>query len=536
MSERSPLDVFSKGRVISERQRQAHVMGRRRYREAPSPEPGHHEAVVKVIGWGKSARAANMTAAYITRTRKSDGEQGRITAIADNGRPIPPDQLKERLESWGLIPDHKNLSHEALALPTGERNKLPERTRFAKRQTGHMILSVPAKVAASPEQVRQVAEATLDETLDKGGVRYLFVIHTDHSARPHAHVLFSARTDEGAQVRMGREDLRVIREVFAEKARDAGIPLKATARADRRPLVQEIEAGRAKVRASDSYVVAKRGLSTADKENWLPSQAPLFAARHGAAYQQRRAGQPETAPRPAPIEFRPLHPKAANALEAMFRAYDDGKGAQQRFLELFAEKPKFAIWAVNNRPDLFGKVSDPSKPPALSQKVAQIPKGWRDDAALRLAGALPPAPAVATATRHIAERARQQAEAGRTERQIAAVRVQFARTAERFGPLSSPTTGPRPTRVAPAPAVAAPAERKRPNWWQRIIGKGQGAAPGQSTAEVPKQTPASVLIGSTTPAEPKHAGKPSATITTPKTPPRDPDFRPITRGRPRTRG
>src|SRR5688572_25231586 len=147
MSDRSPLDLFSKGRVISERQRQAHVVGRRRYREAPSPEPGHHEAVVKVIGWGKSVRAANMTAAYITRTRKSDGEQGRITAIADNGRPIPPDQLKERLESWGLIPDHKNLSPEALALPAGERNKIPERTRFAKRQTGHMILSVPAKVA-----------------------------------------------------------------------------------------------------------------------------------------------------------------------------------------------------------------------------------------------------------------------------------------------------------------------------------------------------------------------------------------------------
>lgn len=529
MSERSSLDVFSKGRVISERQRQAHVMGRRRYREAPSPEPGHHEAVVKVIGWGKSARAANMTAAYITRTRKSDGEQERITAIADNGRPIPPDQLKERLESWGLIPDHKNLSPEALALPTGERNKLPERTRFAKRQTGHMILSVPAKVAASPEQVRQAAEATLDETLGKGGVRYLFVIHTDHSARPHAHVLFSARTDEGAQVRMGPEDLRVIREVFAVNAREAGIPLKATARADRRPLAQEIEAGRAKVRASDSYVASKRGLSEADKENWLPSQAPLFAARHGAAYQQRRAGQAETAQRPVPIEFRPLHPKATTALEATFKVYEDGKGAQQRFLELYAEKPKFAIWAINHRPDLFGKVTDPIKPPSLSQKIAQIPKSWREDAALRLAGAPTPAPAVASATRHIAERARRQAEAARAERLVTAARVQLARAAERFGPLPGTLTTVEPR---PPQASAARVEKAGPSWWQRLTGKGQAA-----DAEGPKASPTAAPIALTAkPATATGADKVPAS-TAPKTPPRnDAGYTPRTRGGPRTRG
>jgi hypothetical protein len=331
-------------------------------------------------------------------------------------------------------------------------------------------------------------------------------------------VLFSAKTDEGAQVRMGPEDLRVIREVFAEKAREAGIPLKATARADRRTLAQEIEAGRAKVREKGSYVVAKRGLTATDKENWLPTQAPIFAARHGAAYQQRRAGLPETAPRPAPTEFRPLHPKAATALETTFKAYDDGRGAQQRFLELYAEKPKFAIWAINNRADLFGKLTDPSKAPSLTQKVTQIPKSWRDDAAQRLITASMPAPAAAAAIKHLAEKARKQAEAVTKERKIAAAGVQLTKAAERFGPLPGAVTT---KELTPAmPAIAAPAERKRPSWWQRITSKAQGTAPTAEAPKAPQQPTAAALI------PPKAA----------ETPPRDDGFAPRTRGGPRTRG
>jgi len=536
------FDEWARGRVISKKQQQAHRADRQSHRaSSPSSSAGKHQAVVKVAGWGKSQRAARQTAAYITRTRAGDAEEQAIPAYTDGGATIPPDKIQDYIKSWDLKPDSENLSKAAQEADPAERRVMDESKKLAKRQSGHMIFSIPAKANANPDQVREAVQDTLRDTLGAAGVKYIYVIHTDHSARPHAHVMFSARNDDKKQIRMGPEDLRAIRGIFAKHAQERGIPLIATAREDRRDLAQEIAEGRAPLREKGSYVKAKRegpGRSagatltpeqqaaeldsrmsqswgkdwrqklselerkgdsvasrpiTQDKEriegelrrpierkkpveqqkrDWLPTQAPIFAARHGPAYEQRRAGIAESAPKPSSVELPALHPKAQAAVDRAFSAYDKQGEAKQRWLELYAEKPRFAVWAVNNRPELFGNVKDQAAAPKLSQKEAQIPQSWREKAARAISEAAQPAPYVAQAAQRMAESARRTATVAAVDRRQATARTAIRRAAARHGeiPGMSPPAPTQPTPPAPTQRPDAQMQ-KRPSWWQRVTGK-----------------------------------------------------------------
>jgi hypothetical protein len=54
----------------------------------PGAEPAGYEAVIKVVSWGKSSRAAMATAQYITRTRHKDAPEAVLSARTTlRGRP-----------------------------------------------------------------------------------------------------------------------------------------------------------------------------------------------------------------------------------------------------------------------------------------------------------------------------------------------------------------------------------------------------------------------------------------------------------------
>jgi ATP-dependent exoDNAse (exonuclease V) alpha subunit len=250
------------------------------------------QAVIKLATWGKTVRAAQHSVAYITRTRPSDDPALALTATDHLGNHVPPDQLRAAVDGWNLKANADNLSKAARDAEPAARAGMSEQDRYKARQSGHMILSMPPRCNATQEQVHQAAGEALREIFGPSGVEYLYVVHTDHSARPHAHVVFKATNIDGIQIRVQPDDLRVMREIFAAKATEAGIPLVATAREDRPELAPAIAAGDIPARTGKSYYDIKAENSLKDI-HWLSKRAPHFYDRHGAAYQQRLAGLTE---------------------------------------------------------------------------------------------------------------------------------------------------------------------------------------------------------------------------------------------------
>jgi ATP-dependent exoDNAse (exonuclease V) alpha subunit len=303
MSAQEFFDVRSRGRVIPPEARQQmrdNRKARRRSAEAlPAATAGAapagqspQQAVIKLATWGKTVRAAQHSVAYITRTRPGDDPALALTATDHLGNPVLADHLSAAVDGWNLKANADNLSKAARDAEPAARAGMSEQDRYKARQSGHMILSMPPRCNASQEQVHQAAGEALREIFGPSGVEYLYVVHTDHSARPHAHVVFKATNIDGIQIRVQPDDLRVMREIFAAKATEAGIPLVATAREDRPELAPGIAAGEIPARTAKSYYDIKAEHSLKDI-HWLSKRAPHFYDRHGAAYQQRLAGLTE---------------------------------------------------------------------------------------------------------------------------------------------------------------------------------------------------------------------------------------------------
>ncbi|HVJ35161.1 MAG TPA: AAA family ATPase [Terriglobia bacterium] len=193
---------------------------------------------------------------------------------------------------------------------------------------------------------------------------------------------------------------------------------------------------------------------------------------------------------PNPIEMPALTARAQLALHKTFRAYADPTEARQRFLEMYAEKAGLAVWAVNNRPEVFGTGRAGERVSTFEPREAQISKAWRTEAARRLSVATPRAPLVAKAVAQAERSARRIA----GDRQIARGR-EFSRNiarraADRFGAMPGMTQTPQPRGPEPTPQAPAEAGTPRTSWWDRIRGRGRVPAetpnaPGTPAADKP---------------------------------------------------
>jgi hypothetical protein len=102
-------------------------------------------------------------------------------------------------------------------------------TRKRSRDAAHIVFSMPR--GSDVYALRSAVRATGNRVF--GDHEWVFAIHQD-TDYPHAHMLVKMRSRDGdKKLKLRKADLYELRQLFAEAAREQGIPLAATPRAAR---------------------------------------------------------------------------------------------------------------------------------------------------------------------------------------------------------------------------------------------------------------------------------------------------------------
>jgi hypothetical protein len=310
---RDSLDYERRGRIIGEDQHKAAIRarvrelmgmngGRRGGSATVSPPPAQRvglgkgasrESVLKIVSWTKDRASPLAQAGYASRTRASDPPSGALVMINEEGRELRGAEITAEVKSWELKSNAENLSPAARAATPQERRAMPTKERLKSRQAVHIIFSVPAHAKADDERLGRAVDLAMRETFGEGGYRYLYTIHTDHSARPHAHIIAKAQgepieTERGRRsvtLRLQPRELDAMRQVFTRHAQQQGIDVIATRREDREHLRTDILTGRAPLRENQKYNVATKQTR---QGRTFEVKAPGWYAEYGFDYERRR--------------------------------------------------------------------------------------------------------------------------------------------------------------------------------------------------------------------------------------------------------
>ena len=176
------------------------------------------EAMVKVDKASKGIKSVThlMTAAnYISR-------DGIIDLEDENGQMLLKAELKDRMTEWGKSQDMPEMEVEGTKRPADARR---------------LIFSCPK--GSDPEAVKATVRELAKETFGSEGFSYVFGMHyksnemPNEPDHPHVHVLIKSVSAPGKRLNLRKEDLRYLRERFAVLAKEHGIELNATSRAQR---------------------------------------------------------------------------------------------------------------------------------------------------------------------------------------------------------------------------------------------------------------------------------------------------------------
>ena len=350
---------------------------------------GSRESVLKVIGWSKTQHSARNQALYITRTRDADTPSQMLSIENENGTRLEgKEAIEAELASWDLAPAARNHSKAWRDAAPEARAAMTADQALGRRQSAHLILSVPAGRMGDAARLRDAVRAGLASTLGAQGHRYVFAIHRDHSRRPHAHIVVKARGEsyggrekQARQLRLNPGDLDTLRQALTAEARAQGLDVVATRRVDRARTRAEIAVGRAPLRENKTR--GKLWRAQTRQGSIFEAKAPDWYARHGLAYELRRL-RPEQAPGEArPNKTRPgilsrmakalrgeRSTPAASKTPALFEnqalgrlderfsiTHADAKAARDSFAAMYREAPRLATWAMNHHPEAFGQPS-----------------------------------------------------------------------------------------------------------------------------------------------------------------------------------
>jgi hypothetical protein len=310
---RDSLDYERRGRIIGEDQHKGAIRARVRElmgmdggrgggRAAATPSPAQRfglgkgtsrETVLKVVSWTKDRASPLAQAKYASRTRESDPPSGALLMVNEEGRELRGADIAAEVKSWSLKTDAENLSPAAKLATPKERRAMSTKERLKNRQAVHIIFSVPAHAKADGERLGRAVDLSLRETFGEGGYRYLYTIHTDHSARPHAHIIAKAQSEpietrqgsRAVKLRLQPRELEAMRQVFTRHAQQQGIDVIATRREDREHLRADILTGRAPLRENQKYNVATKKTR---QGRTFEVKAPSWYAEHGLEYERRR--------------------------------------------------------------------------------------------------------------------------------------------------------------------------------------------------------------------------------------------------------
>lgn len=341
---------------------------------AGEQKPRSKEAVVKIVGWNKGAGTPGRIAAYIGRHKEQDEGREQVPLYNEKGQELRTQaQLQEELASWGLKSADQNRSAAWRNASPAERANMTEDTALARRQSVHIVFSLPVDPHASGQQVRQAAEGVLDRHFGAAGHRYLYALHMDHG-RPHVHAIVKTAPETGhaKALRLGPSELDYLRRDFAKEARAQGLDVVATRRVERPELVQKIVRGEEPLRAS----YTKRDLRV---DRPLPATAP--PPPKGAI---DRLTRPFKAPeRFAPAKDSVRQEQAIERLRAeLKRTYVNPQTAESAFKRAYEASPRQAIWAINNRPEHYGATRPGAAKPAITGRGLPrvVPSGRQPNA------------------------------------------------------------------------------------------------------------------------------------------------------------
>ena len=161
------------------------------------------QAVVKITSFAHGAKKVRELMRYISR----DGE---LALESESGETLTNlDQQREVVAEWADNFDPRPRSRDA----------------------AHIVFSMPR--GSDPEALRKAVRTVM--TRHFSGHQAVWGIHVDRQ-HPHAHVILVMRGRGQAQdkkLEFKKQDLYRLREVFAEAAREQGVPLAASPRAAR---------------------------------------------------------------------------------------------------------------------------------------------------------------------------------------------------------------------------------------------------------------------------------------------------------------
>jgi type IV secretion system T-DNA border endonuclease VirD2 len=162
---------------------------------------GMKQAIVKVSSYSRGAKGVADNLRYISR-------KGELELEKDTGEVIKTlEEQKELITSWSIDFD----------------------TRKNSRDTANIIFSMPP--GSKVEALRQAVRATGARVFPDN--EWVFAIHEDR-AHPHAHMTVKMRgREKGKKLELRKADLRQLRGIFAEAAREQGVMLAASSRAER---------------------------------------------------------------------------------------------------------------------------------------------------------------------------------------------------------------------------------------------------------------------------------------------------------------
>jgi hypothetical protein len=278
------------------------------------------EVVFKVVNWTKAQRSSLSQALYAAHARASDPPDRVLAMTSEGGRQIlGGNAIRAEIAAWSLKDDRANLSPAARHASLQERARMAINQRLHKRQSAHLILSIPSTASSDPRKLEATVQRTLDETLGAAGFRYVYTIHTDHSDRPHAHVIVKATSEpftvdgrqKTRQLRLNPRELEAMRQVFARHAQERGLNVVATRREDRAQLRAEIVAGTAPLRAN---MTLHQKMKQSRQGRAFERSVPDWYREEGFGYERRRlalaAATKAAHQTPAPVEPSPaLVPK-----------------------------------------------------------------------------------------------------------------------------------------------------------------------------------------------------------------------------------
>ena len=165
---------------------------------------GHPEVVIKISSYAKDRGRASAHADYVTRRDKEGGDLP--VEMADGSVLTEPEEISEVLDDWFAR----------------------QETRKDARKTVNMVLSTPT--GSDPAKLKVAVREFAKDFF--GNHDYMFVIHTD-TKNPHAHLTVKTRDFDGKQLRLGKPQLKQMRDLYAAKLREQGVEVNSAYRSDR---------------------------------------------------------------------------------------------------------------------------------------------------------------------------------------------------------------------------------------------------------------------------------------------------------------